>query len=402
MHFRISPFCRFIRNRKCCINGSTICTITATGAGGTATASVTVAVQYPEPTVHISADPVTIMQKESATLTWSTTDADSVTIGPDIGAVDTSGSIAVSPMETTTYTAVVTGPGGTVTASATVTVTSPITLTITSPIDGATINRPDTMVQGTITNTTGNETGITINGVLALIQGTQFVANHVPLQEGENTITAVAVDTAGYLAQASITVYSQIIGDYITITANPESGIATLDTTLRIDATFTPSMIDIVKLPGGPDPLEYLPGSESNETIARLDQTGLYFFTAIAEDDQGNSYIDTVAVQVINEAALDALLRAKWEGMSSALTQNDVDGTVSYFSSFSKDAYSEIFTTISSILPQVAQDLGDIQFIRIMKNSVEYDIRTIRDSQEYSFYLIFEKDGDGLWKIRSF
>jgi len=375
-------------------------------AGGTATASVTVTIQYPEPTVHISADPVTIMQKESATLTWSTTDADSVTIGPDIGAVDTSGSIAVSPMETTTYTAVVTGPGGTVTASATVTVTSPITLTITSPIDGATINRPDTMVQGTITNTTGNETGITINGVLALIQGTQFVANHVPLQEGENTITAVAVDTAGYLAQASITVYSQIIGDYITITANPESGIATLDTTLRIDATFTPSMIDIVKLPGGPDPLEYLPGSESNETIARLDQTGLYFFTAIAEDDQGNSYIDTVAVQVINEAVLDGLLRAKWEGMKARLLVGDVEGALDYFSVPSRNEYNEIFTILSEDLVDIANGMEDIDLIYIEENVAKYRIRNDQEisgeSHRLTYYIYFIKDPYGIWFIDSF
>ena len=368
---------------------------------------MTVTIQYPEPTVHISADPVTIMQKESATLTWSTTDADSVTIGPDIGAVDTSGSIAVSPMETTTYTAVVTGPGGTVTASATVTVTSPITLTITSPIDGATINRPDTMVQGTITNTTGNETGITINGVLALIQGTQFVANHVPLQEGENTITAVAVDTAGYLAQASITVYSQIIGDYITITANPESGIATLDTTLRIDATFTPSMIDIVKLPGGPDPLEYLPGSESNETIARLDQTGLYFFTAIAEDDQGNTYTDTVAIQVINEAVLDALLRAKWEGMRQSLIDGNIENVLLSFQNNRRALYDEFFQLIpndqvASLIP----GLDRIEWVGIDNNSARYvadiDITVAGEQMTISSYIIFERDEDGLWRISFF
>jgi hypothetical protein len=34
--------------------------------------------------------------------------------------------------------------------------------------------------------------------------------------------------------------------------------------------------------------------------------------------------------------------------------------------------------------------------------SVEYDIRIFRDGNEYSFYLLFEMDEDGLWKIVGF
>jgi hypothetical protein len=36
-------------------------------------------------------------------------------------------------------------------------------------------------------------------------------------------------------------------------------------------------------------------------------------------DDQSNTYTDTVAVLVLDVAELDALLRAKWEGMKTAL-----------------------------------------------------------------------------------
>ena len=203
------------------------------------------------------------------------------------------------------------------------------------------------------------------------------MANHVPLQEGENTITA-----------------------------NPESGIATLDTTLRIDATFTPSMIDIVKLPGGPDPLEYLPGSESNETIARLDQTGLYFFTAIAEDDQGNSYIDTVAVQVINEAVLDGLLRAKWEGMKARLLVGDVEGALDYFSVPSRNEYNEIFTILSEDLVDIANGMEDIDLIYIEENVAKYRIRNDQEisgeSHRLTYYIYFIKDPYGIWFIDSF
>lgn len=152
---------------------TTTYTITATGPGGSATDSVTVTVLYP-PTVEISANPEMIIQKESSTLTWSSTHADSCVIEADIGSVEINGSIAVSPIQTTTYTITASGPGGTATADVTVTVLTPITLEITSPSDGETIYRPEKMVQGTITNSEGNETGVTVNGMPTIVNGDQL------------------------------------------------------------------------------------------------------------------------------------------------------------------------------------------------------------------------------------
>jgi RHS repeat-associated protein len=76
------------------------------------------------PAVSISADPATIDMGESSTLSWNSTDADTVTIDKGIGEVDLTGSTNVSPTETTTYTITATGPGGTATDSAMVTVIS--------------------------------------------------------------------------------------------------------------------------------------------------------------------------------------------------------------------------------------------------------------------------------------
>jgi len=75
-----------------------------------------------EPTVTLSADPESIQIGESSTLTWTSTNAETVTIDQGIGNVDPSGSVSVSPAETTTYTITVEGPGGTATDTATVNV----------------------------------------------------------------------------------------------------------------------------------------------------------------------------------------------------------------------------------------------------------------------------------------
>jgi len=69
-----------------------------------------------------SANPSTITVGESSTLSWSVTDATSVTIDNGIGSVALTGTTAVNPTATTTYTLTATNTTGSVTGSVTVTV----------------------------------------------------------------------------------------------------------------------------------------------------------------------------------------------------------------------------------------------------------------------------------------
>src|SRR5207249_4702893 len=73
--------------------------LTATGAGGTSTANVTVTVSAPvvAPTIQFSSNPASITAGQSSTLTWSTTNATSVTIDNGVGTVATAGNQNVSP-----------------------------------------------------------------------------------------------------------------------------------------------------------------------------------------------------------------------------------------------------------------------------------------------------------------
>jgi RHS repeat-associated protein len=103
---------------------TTTYTLSATGSGGTTTKSTTINV-HPSPTVTITATPKTIEIGSASTLTWSSTNADSVTIDQGIGSVDLSGMATVSPTETTAYTITAAGLGGAVTDSAVVDVIDP-------------------------------------------------------------------------------------------------------------------------------------------------------------------------------------------------------------------------------------------------------------------------------------
>jgi peptidoglycan-associated lipoprotein len=75
------------------------------------------------PTATLSANPTSIQPGQSSTLTWSTENADDVTL--DGNKVNASGSETVSPTQTTTYHLTAKGPGGSQDATAQVTVSQP-------------------------------------------------------------------------------------------------------------------------------------------------------------------------------------------------------------------------------------------------------------------------------------
>lgn len=73
------------------------------------------------PTASLTANPTTIQQGQTTTLSWKTTDATDVTI-EGVGTVPTSGTKTVTPDASTTYTLTAKGPGGSTDASVRVTV----------------------------------------------------------------------------------------------------------------------------------------------------------------------------------------------------------------------------------------------------------------------------------------
>src|SRR5690349_17534850 len=75
------------------------------------------------PSVALSASPASAQAGQPVTLTWSSTNATSITLEPSVGPVVAKGSTTVTLSQSTTYTVTATGPGGSAHASAQVTIT---------------------------------------------------------------------------------------------------------------------------------------------------------------------------------------------------------------------------------------------------------------------------------------
>jgi hypothetical protein len=282
-------------------------------------------------------------------------------------------------------------------------VTPSLTVTIASPSSGATISMPDVTVKGTIINSTGNETGMTVNGIVAMVSGNQFIAEHVPLAEGANTITVTATDTAGSTATSTITVNATTIGSYIRVTTNIESGIAPLETTLRVDGSFsiTNSSINATG-PTSPEITIITP----DEYKVKMNAEGAYTFTISVTGPDGNTYQNTVTITVQNRTQMDKLLKAKWDGMKTALASQNITTALNYFNTESKQLYNDMFTALNDQLPQLVQDMQDIQLIYLSNNVAKYRTKKYEiaggQMMTITYYIYFSKDNNGIWKIYQF
>ena len=168
-----------------------------------------------------SALPSTITVGESSTLSWSVTDATSVTIDQSIGSVALISTTTVSPATTTTYTLTATNAAGSVTATTTITV-NPVATTY-GDID---INSTPTGAKVYLDGVdTGSVTPYVITHVEAGIHTVKLDKYHYKVQEDTNVSVNAAETT--YLNWALTYASTQ----YITLQPGSEgkdSGVSSL------------------------------------------------------------------------------------------------------------------------------------------------------------------------------
>jgi len=278
----------------------------------------------------------------------------------------------------------------------------PTAITITSPSDGSTINRPDVMVKGTITNTTGNETGVVVNGMVAITYGSQFVVNHVPLIDGSNTITASATDTAGNTTTTSLTVNAVTTSPHITLNANITSGISPLITFFSV-STEIPNAVTTYQMDYEGDGTVDYTGTTFDNISFTYTSEDIYYPKLTVTDTQGITYSDQIAIVVLNAANLDALLRAKWNAMKTALMAGDIETALNYFVEGSKNKYNTIFTQMSSAdINSIFSNINEFKIYSINERVAQCGAIRVESGGTFSYPVTFVKDENGIWNMMGF
>ncbi len=267
-------------------------------------------------------------------------------------------------------------------------------------------------VRGTLTGSAGmwNGVGVTVNGVLAWVHDNEFVAN-VPLGKGYNKMTVVATDMNGNTADKChwSSFFGRTLDDRIWLTANAESGLLPFETVLELRGTFEFPDDPVLTCTGPeevrPEPTGGEPGLRRYRV--RMGTEGIHLLTATSQDSGDHTYTDAMAIAVMDRANLDALLGGRWHEMRSALRGNDIDRSLSYFISERKAAYDEAFRLLpEEHMGEIIPGIDRIRFLEYSHARARYvidaDVVVNGEAMTVSSYLIFERDTDGLWKIRFF
>jgi PKD repeat protein len=281
---------------------------------------------------------------------------------------------------------------------------APISISIISPEANATINRAEITVSGTFVSD-AEEISINVNGIFADIYSNKFVANGIPLVEGDNVIIVNALDSNGAIGRAEITLNAVTTAPYITLSSNITSGISPLTTYFSVSTEISGSVTNYEMDFEGDGVIDYT-GTTFEDINYTYTTEGIYYPTITITDDQGNIYTDTIGIIVLNKAEIDALLKGKWEGMKGNLSNQDVEKGLEYFLESSKEAYRQAFNIIIDKLPQIISDMQDIEMIYLKDGVAKYRINRIHDIngtlQTITYYIYFVKDTEGIWKIDRF
>jgi len=271
---------------------------------------------------------------------------------------------------------------------------------IAEPVANATVPSGALLVRGTVASG-GTEVGVTVNGVVAAMQGGSFAAM-VPVTAPSVALAAVAATQSGETASHTVTVTVTEVGeDGVALRAHPQTGGVPLTTSFSLLGGPVPARIEL-DLEG--DGQVDFDGPTLDGQTFTYSTSGLYLPRVRVVDGQGAVFTASTVVQVLDQAGLEVLLQSKWSALRDALSRSDVAAAVSLFASGSRDAYQDQLTALAGVgaLSQVATDLGAITPVRIHDKAAEYELRAVQRGTQYSFYVLFVIDTDGVWRLRVF
>lgn len=271
-------------------------------------------------------------------------------------------------------------------------------LGVTSPTPNAEVPSGLLPVRGTVGGSP--EIGVAVNGTPAAVIGGAFTAMiAVDYNVSELVVVATAPDGVTRELRQPLSVLEQEAP--VSLRATPSSGGAPLSVTFSVASTVAVATLSL-DLEG--DGTADFQGPSLDGQAFTYAGPGVFLPTLTVIDTQGQQHVAVAQVQVHEPAVLDAFLRGKWTILRDALLRGDAAGAAAAFLLSARDAYLDEFTTLASLgaLPEIANDLGALTLVRVRSNAAEYEVRVLLEGVEYSFYVLFAVDSDGVWRIAAF
>jgi len=238
-----------------------------------------------------SVSPTQIQSGEVAELSWSVTDADTVSIDQSVGSVLSSGTLDVSPTATTTYTLSATNQQGTSTAQVSLTVVEPNQPVITSFTLNPTVI--DLGSSSSITWATQEAESVSITPAISGAPNPLPLSGNLQVSPDETTTyTLSATNPQGTTTeQATLTVNMPGQPVITNFSANPGTILQGESTSLSWSTSNAISVTLEPLFPGAPSPLPTIGTFE-------ISPTSTTSYTLTARNSAGDSVQSTTVINV--------------------------------------------------------------------------------------------------------
>jgi IPT/TIG domain-containing protein/glucodextranase-like protein len=272
----------------------------------------------------------------------------------------------------------------------------PVSIALASPADGTSIAADSVLVSGTFQGPPN--TGVTVNGVIAAIDGSNFYAQ-VPLQPGTNSLTTVMTSPDGFTVTRSITVTSTGPAP-ISVTVSPVYGVAPFKATFGLGNTTGRAIKQIQADYNGDGVLDLNTTDPSAVLGFNYTTPGLYTARFTVLDDQNTSYTVSAIVQAEDPQRLDQTLRATWNGFTQALVARDKTAAMKFLNASAQTRYGRVFDALLASLPTVAGSVSAPERSKLTGSIGEYFVRRqAADGTTRLFLIYFVRDVDGVWRL---
>ena len=285
-------------------------------------------------------------------------------------------------------TATPTAPGGTPAPTPTA---APPPLAITEPSAGSSVDHSPLLVRGKLS--TLDELGVTVNGTVALVSGSDFAAV-VPVAADTSGLTVRLYGPNGLLYETAVPIQAATGGaKQLNVTAAPEIGFPTLHVSLQAtyfgDAGGYQWELDGDGRTDGSGP----------EVAFDYALPGLFVPEVTVGTADAGSLVRHATVLVLDPNRLLPLLLAKWDGMKSALRRGDLDGALGFVAISRRDRFRKIFQSFTVSLAQIDQVMTTLAFVGFSSDSAEFKMLRSDERGPMSYLVRFGLDEDGIWRI---
>lgn len=271
------------------------------------------------------------------------------------------------------------------------------TIAITDPAPGVNVSFRSIAVVGTYTGPAA--TGVSINGVPAVVENGAFVVPQVALVSGTNTVQATVTTLDGLTATTQVAITYTPASTGIGLAADVSNGPVPISVGFNVVVPPAVAVQSFTFNYGDGSP----PYTGSIASLPRHTYTtaGVYKPLATIVDTQSHTYQATTGVGIYSVPHIRSQVCSVYAYLRARLTAGDATGALKVFDENARTRYNDFLTAPATNLPTVAATLGTLAAGIFTPTFAELTSVRFQNNMLEGATVRFSQGRDGVWRIES-